>query len=85
MKYCINPNCTALTGTTNSSTTATLPTMFYGTPTALKLDLFGPMQVKASTDYKFAEDMLAVLGKASFGAGLTVKKGIIKVSLAKAT
>lgn len=85
VKYCINPNCTALTGTTNSSTTATLPTMFYGTPTALKLDLFGPMQVKASTDYKFAEDMLAVLGKASFGAGLTVKKGIIKVSLAKAT
>lgn len=85
VKYCINPNCTALTGTTNSSTTATLPTMFYGTPTALKLDLFGPMQIKASTDYKFAEDMLAVLGKASFGAGLTVKSGIVKVSLAKAT
>ena len=30
VKYCINPNCTALTGTTNTSTTATLPTMFYG-------------------------------------------------------
>ena len=85
VKYCINPNCTALTGTTNTSTTATLPTMFYGVPSALKLDLFGPMEVKASEDYKFAEDLLAVLGKASFGAGLVVKGGIVKVSLAKAT
>ena len=85
VKYCINPNCTALTGTTNSSTTATLPTMFYGVPSALKLDLFGAMEIKASEDYKFAEDLLAVLGKASFGAGLVVKGGIVKVSLAKAT
>lgn len=85
VKYCINPNCTALTGTTNTSTTATLPTMFYGVPSALKLDLFGPMEVKASEDYKFAEDLLAVLGKASFGAGLVVKGGVVKVSLAKAT
>lgn len=85
VKYCINPNCTALTGTTNTSTTATLPTMFYGVPSALKLDLFGPMEIKASEDYKFAEDLLAVLGKASFGAGLVVKGGIVKVSLAKAT
>lgn len=85
VKYCINPNCTALTGTTNTSTTATLPTMFYGVPSALKLDLFGPMEVKASEDYKFAEDLLAVLGKASFGAGLVIKGGIVKVSLAKAT
>lgn len=85
VKYCINPNCTALTGTTNSSTTANLPTMFYGVPSAIKLDLFGPMEIKASEDYKFAEDLLAVLGKASFGAGLVVKGGIIKVSIAKAT
>lgn len=85
VKYCINPNCTALTGTTNTSTTATLPTMFYGVPSSLKLDLFGPMEVKASEDYKFAEDLLAVLGKASFGAGLVVKGGVVKVSLAKAT
>lgn len=85
VKYCINPNCTALTGTTNTSTTATLPTMFYGVPTSIKLDLFGGMEIKASEDYKFAEGLLAVLGKASFGAGLVVKGGIVKVSLAKAT
>ena len=59
--------------------------MFYGVPSALKLDLFGAMEIKASEDYKFAEDLLAVLGKASFGAGLVVKGGMIKVSIAKAT
>ena len=85
VKYCINPNCTALTGTTNSSTTATLPTMFYGNPRNIKLDLFGATEIKASEDYKFAEDLLAVLGKASFGAGLVVSGGIVKVSIAKAT
>ena len=66
-----------------NSTTATKPTMFYGNPRALKLDLFGAMEVKASEDYKFAEDLLAVLGKASFGAGLVVKGGVVKVSIAK--
>ena len=85
VKYCINPNCTALTGTTNTSTTATLPTMFYGNPRNIKLDLFGATEIKASEDYKFAEDLLAVLGKASFGAGLVVSGGIVKVSIAKAT
>lgn len=85
VRYCINPNCYALTGGTNSSTTATKPTMFYGNPRNLKLDLFGGMEIKASEDYKFAEDLLAVLGKASFGAGLVVSGGIVKVSIAKAT
>lgn len=85
VKYCINPNCTALTGTTNSSTTATLPTMFYGDPRTLKLDLFGSAEISTSEDYKFAEGLLAVRGDASFGAGLVVKGGILKVSIAKAT
>ena len=85
VKYCINPNCYALTGGTNTSTTATKPTMFYGNPKAIKLDLFGAMEIKASEDYTFAEDLLAVLGKASFGSDLVVKGGIIKVSIAKAT
>ena len=85
VRYCINPNCNALTGGTNTSTTKTKPTMFYGNPRAIKLDLFGDMEIKASEDYKFAEDLLAVLGKASFGADLVVKGGIVKVSIAKAT
>ena len=85
VKYCINPNCAVLTNGTNTSTTKTKPTMFYGNPKAIKLDLFGGMEIKASEDYKFAEDLLAVLGKASFGADLVVKGGIIKVSIAKAT
>ena len=83
--YCIDPDCYALTGGTNSSTTATKPTMFYGVPASIKLDLFGGAEISTSEDYKFAEGLLSVRGDASFGAGLVVKGGIIKVSLAKAT
>lgn len=85
VKYCIDPDCYALTGGTNSSTTATKPTMFYGVPRSIKLDLFGGTEISASEDYKFAEGLLAVRGEASFGAALAVKGGIIKVSIAKAT
>ena len=83
--YCIDPDCYALTGGTNSSTTATKPTMFYGVPASIKLDLFGGTEISTSEDYKFAEGLLSVRGDASFGAGLVVKGGIIKVSRAKAT
>lgn len=85
VKYCIVPALTPLTGTTNSSTTATKPTMFYGNPRNVKLDLFGGMKVAVSEDYKFAEGLLSVRGVASFGTDLVVKKGLLKISLPKAT
>lgn len=84
VKYCIMPDLTPLTGTTNSSTTATKPTMFYGNPRNIKLDLFGGMKVKTSEDYKFAEGLLSVRGVASFGTDLVVKNGLLKISLPKA-
>lgn len=83
--YCINPDCYYLTGGTNSSTTATKPTMFYGVPSTIKLDLFGAYEISVSEDYKFAEGLLAVRGEEMIGADLVVKGGIIKVSIAKAT
>lgn len=85
VKYCILPDCTALTGTTNSSTTATKPTMFYGNPYNIKLDLFGGMKVGVSEDYKFAEGLLSVRGTASFGVGMVVSKGMMLISLPKAS
>ena len=85
VKYCILPDCTALTGTTNSSTTATKPTMFYGNPYNIKLDLFGGMKVGVSEDYKFAEGLLSVRGTASFGVGMVVPKGMLLISLPKAS
>lgn len=85
VKYCILPDCTALTGTTNSSTTVTKPTMFYGNPYNIKLDLFGGMKVGVSEDYKFAEGLLSVRGTASFGVGMVVPKGMMLISLPKAS
>lgn len=82
--YCINPYCYNLTGGTNTSTTATKPTMFYGVPSTIKLDLFGNYEISVSEDYKFAEGLLAVRGEEMIGAALCVKGGVIKVSLAKA-
>lgn len=84
VRYCINPDCTPLTGTTNSSTTATLPTMFYGDPRTVKLDLFGDTVIKTSEDFKLTSDMLTIYGKASAGSDLVVKGGMLKISLAKA-
>ena len=82
--YCVNPYCYYLTGGTNASTTATKPTMFYGVPSTIKLDLFGNYEISVSEDYKFAEGLLAVRGEEMIGAALCVKGGVIKVSLAKA-
>jgi hypothetical protein len=82
--YCINPYCYNLTGGTNASTTETKPTMFYGVPSTIKLDLFGSYEISVSEDYKFAEGLLAVRGEEMIGAALCVKGGVIKVSLAKA-
>lgn len=83
VKYCLNSNCAALTGATNSSTTKTMPTMFYGNPKCVKLDLFGNYTIKTSEDYKFAEGLLSILGTMSIGAGMVVKNGFTIVSLPK--
>ena len=85
VRYCINSKCATLTGTTNSSTSKTLPTMFYGKPKAVKLDLFGDYTIETSTDYKFAEGLLAILGEARIGSELVVKNGMVVISLPKHT
>lgn len=83
VRYCINSNCTALTGSTNSSTTAVLPTMFYGQPKCARLDLFGDYEVRTSEDYKFGEGLLSVLGDVDCGADVVVNKGFVVVALPK--
>lgn len=83
VRYCINSNCTALTGATNTSTTAVLPTMFYGQPRCARLDLFGDYEVRTSEDYKFGEGLLSVLGDVDCGADVVVNKGFVVVALPK--
>lgn len=82
VKYCINNNCAALAGTAQTSTDVL--GAFYGNPKAIKLCMFEGMEVATSEDYKFAEDMLAVRGKTSIGAGMVQYHGFVIAKIAKA-
>ena len=73
VKYVINNNCAALSAGGNGKC------MFYGNPQAIELAMFGDYEVKTSEEYKFAQDMLAVRGTASMGAGMGVYKGFVAV------
>lgn len=75
VRYIINNNCTALSGT--AQTSAAIKGIYYGNPQAVELALFSDFEVKTSEDYKFAEDLLAVRGTVSMGAGMGVYKGFV--------
>ena len=81
VRYIINSNCAALSGTTQ--TTADIKGIFYGNPKAIELALFSDYEVRTSEDYKFAEDMLAIRGTVSLGAGMAVYKGFVVAQLPK--
>ena len=83
VRYCINSECKALTGSTKG--TAPIKTMVYGDPANYKLDLFGDYEVRVSEDYKFGERLLAVLGEVMLGGNVICEKGFVVVTLAKAT
>lgn len=80
VKYCINSECKALTGSTKG--TAAIKTMVYGDPTNYKLDLFGDYEVRVSEDYKFGERLLAILGEVMLGGNVICEKGFVVVTLA---
>lgn len=75
VRYVINNNCPALSGT--AQTTSAIKGIYYGNPKAIELALFSDYEVKTSEDYKFAEDMLAIRGTVSLGAGMTMYKGFV--------
>lgn len=71
VRYVINNNCAAFAAGGKS--------LCYGNPQAIELAMFSDYEVKTSEDYKFAEDMLAVRGTVSIGAGMGVYKGFTVV------
>lgn len=82
VRYVINSNCPALSSTAQV-TTGAIKGIYYGNPQAIELAMFGDYEVKTSEDYKFAEDMLAVRGTASMGAGMGMYKGFVVAQIAK--
>lgn len=82
VKYCINNNCAALAGTAQTSTDVL--GAFYGNPKAIKLCMFEGLEVAASEEYRFAENMMTIRGKTSIGAGMVQYHGFVVAKIAKA-
>ena len=79
VKYCLNPNLTAL-----ASQTANGVSMLYGQPENFELALFGDYEVKVSEDYQFANNMLTIRGTVDLGGAVVKKDGFIAVTKASA-
>ena len=80
VRYVLNEFCTPLNGT--AQTTSAIKGIYYGNPKAIELALFSDYEVRTSEDYKFAEDMLAIRGTVSLGAGMTSYKGFVVAQIA---
>lgn len=82
VRYCINSNCTALTGATASASADTV-TMLYGNPHCCELDLFSDYEIAVSEDRNIEKLMLTIVGDVQLGADVVVDKGFVTVVLPK--
>ena len=57
--------------------------MFYGTPQALKLDLFGDYEIKVSEDFAFDKRMDTIRGAVDMGADIVVKNAFVALTIPK--
>ena len=79
--YCIVPTLTALNGT--KQTTSAVQTMIYGSPLNFEEAIFGDFGVQVSSEYKFAEGLLTVMGEVMAGGSVKVKNGFLVVTIPK--
>lgn len=82
-RYCLSKDVTALS--TATLTTSAAKTMFYGVPTNAELAMWGGFDVEVNDGYKFAEGLLTVRGEVTGDVEVSVKKGFIVVTAAKAS
>lgn len=79
IKYCICSELAACVDTAQGS--AAIPTMFYGNPQCLELDLFTNYQVKVSEEFAFTSLMDTILGSVSLGADVVAKNGFVSLTI----
>lgn len=84
VRYCLNSNLTALAGTAQT-TAAAQPTMFYGNPQCLELDLFKDYTIRTSDDFAIDKGLETIIGASELGAGVVVKNGFVTLTIAKGT
>lgn len=80
VRYCLNSNLTALSGTDQVTGTAK-KTMFYGVPSCIELDLFSNYEIAVSEDFAFDKLMDTIRGDVELGADVVVKNGFVAVEL----
>ena len=80
VRYCLNSNLTALSGTAQTTGTAQ-KTMFYGVPSCIELDLFSDYEIAVSEDFAFDKLMDTIRGDVELGADVVVKNGFVAVEL----
>lgn len=86
VRYCICSGLTACSGTAQAASTgADKPTMIYGDPMALELDLFSGYTVRVSEDYAITSLMDTIVGDAEIGAGVVQKHGFTALVIKKAS
>lgn len=79
VRYCLNSRLTPCAGTAQGAEAQA--TMFYGTPAALKLDLFSDYEVKVSEDFAFDKRMDTIRGAVDLGAGVVVKNAFVAYTI----
>lgn len=79
VKYCLNSRLTPCAGTAQGA--EAVKTMFYGTPSALKLDLFSDYEIKVSEDFAFDKRMDTIRGAVDLGAGVVVKNAFVALTI----
>lgn len=79
IKYCICSELAACVDTAQGS--AAIPTMFYGNPQCLELDLFTDYKVKVSEEFAFTSLMDTILGSVSLGADVVAKNGFVSLTI----
>lgn len=80
VRYCLNKNLTACAGT--AQTTKAQPTMFYGVPRCLKLDLFSDYEIAVSDDFAFDKLLSTIRGDVEMGADVVVPGGFVALTIA---
>lgn len=77
VRYCINSNIAALS---DSATTATTKTMFYGQPMNYECALFSNYEIAVSEDFAFDKGMLTIRGDVEVGGNVIHEKGFVVVT-----
>lgn len=80
-RYILSKDLAALSDKTLGTTAS--KHMIYGNPQCIELAVWGGYDVEVSSEYKFAEGLLTVIGEAQVASDVTVKDGVVIVTAKK--